>query len=108
MARSQLTCRNSSPALQMEEVLDARVWSSVSAIMSMLRISNVSHPESTPAQDFLREVRHHAYGTILADPPWQFTNRTGKGGGGSPEPWWVSPQAVGLEIPCTEPSRVLY
>ena len=78
MARSQLTCRNSSPALQMEEVLDARVWSSVSAIMSMLRISNVSHPESTPAQDFLREVRHHAYGTILADPPWQFTNRTGK------------------------------
>jgi N6-adenosine-specific RNA methylase IME4 len=26
----------------------------------------------------LREVRQRAYGTILADPPWQFVNRTGK------------------------------
>jgi len=33
---------------------------------------------STPAQDFLSEVRHRSYGTILADPPWQFSNRTGK------------------------------
>src|SRR5207244_1319028 len=33
---------------------------------------------STPAQDFLREVRRRSYGTILADPPWQFTNRTGQ------------------------------
>src|SRR5215470_1182646 len=32
----------------------------------------------TPAQDFLREVRQRSYGTILADPPWQFINRTGK------------------------------
>jgi len=46
--------------------------------MSMSRISHVSQTESTPAQDFLREVGHQAYGTILADPPWQFTNRTGK------------------------------
>jgi len=38
----------------------------------------VRHAASTPAQDFLREVRHRSYGTILADPPWQFTNRTGK------------------------------
>jgi N6-adenosine-specific RNA methylase IME4 len=44
----------------------------------MSGISNVSPTESTPAQDFLREVGHHTYGTILADPPWQFTNRTGK------------------------------
>ncbi len=35
------------------------------------------HP-STPAQDFLSEVRQRSYGTILADPPWQFSNRTGK------------------------------
>jgi len=33
---------------------------------------------STPAQDFLSEVRKRSYGTILADPPWQFSNRTGK------------------------------
>src|SRR5262249_59894813 len=33
---------------------------------------------STPAQDFLSEVRQRSYGTILADPPWQFANRTGK------------------------------
>jgi len=39
---------------------------------------SVRHAASTPAQDFLREVRRRSYGTILADPPWQFTNRTGK------------------------------
>ena len=33
---------------------------------------------SIPAQDFLSEVRQRSYGTILADPPWQFSNRTGK------------------------------
>src|SRR5213593_2618427 len=33
---------------------------------------------STPAQAFLSEVHQRSYGTILADPPWQFTNRTGK------------------------------
>ena len=30
------------------------------------------------AQVFLNEVRDRSYGTILADPPWQFSNRTGK------------------------------
>ena len=35
------------------------------------------HP-LTPDQDFLNEVRQRSYGTILADPPWQFSNRTGK------------------------------
>ncbi len=32
----------------------------------------------TPAQEFLASVPHRNYGTILADPPWQFQNRTGK------------------------------
>jgi len=35
-------------------------------------------PGLTPAQDFLNEVIFRSYGTILADPPWQFQNRTGK------------------------------
>jgi N6-adenosine-specific RNA methylase IME4 len=33
---------------------------------------------SIPAQAFLSEVQNRSYGTILADPPWQFSNRTGK------------------------------
>jgi N6-adenosine-specific RNA methylase IME4 len=32
----------------------------------------------TPAQDFIRSLQRKDYGTILADPPWQFQNRTGK------------------------------
>jgi N6-adenosine-specific RNA methylase IME4 len=32
----------------------------------------------TPAQDFIRSVPDLVYRTILADPPWRFTNRTGK------------------------------
>jgi N6-adenosine-specific RNA methylase IME4 len=42
---------------------------------------------SIPAQDFLREVHQRPYGTILADPPWQFSNRTGKM---APEHWRLS------------------
>lgn len=34
--------------------------------------------ELTAAQDFLKCVPEKGYGTILADPPWQFKNRTGK------------------------------
>jgi N6-adenosine-specific RNA methylase IME4 len=30
------------------------------------------------AQDFSKSVGNRSFGTILADPPWQFTNRTGK------------------------------
>lgn len=30
------------------------------------------------AKDFSSAVKNRMYGTILADPPWQFTNRTGK------------------------------
>ncbi len=33
---------------------------------------------STLTQDFLDRVKRRDYQTILADPPWQFTNRTGK------------------------------
>jgi N6-adenosine-specific RNA methylase IME4 len=32
----------------------------------------------TPAQDFLQCIQNKQYKTILADPPWQFQNRTGK------------------------------
>lgn len=32
----------------------------------------------TPAQDFTDNILNIGYGTILADPPWQFQNRTGK------------------------------
>jgi N6-adenosine-specific RNA methylase IME4 len=32
----------------------------------------------TPAQDFIDNIQKTGYGTILADPPWQFQNRTGK------------------------------
>ncbi len=31
-----------------------------------------------PVQDLISHVDGKKYGTILADPPWQFTNRTGK------------------------------
>jgi N6-adenosine-specific RNA methylase IME4 len=33
---------------------------------------------SIPAEDFLDNIIRRDYGTILADPPWQFQNRTGK------------------------------
>lgn len=32
----------------------------------------------TPSEDFIKFVNKRKYSTILADPPWQFTNRTGK------------------------------
>ncbi|MCZ6874702.1 MAG: MT-A70 family methyltransferase [bacterium] len=38
----------------------------------------MKHTETTPAQDFLTYIDNRTYSTILADPPWQFTNRTGK------------------------------
>jgi N6-adenosine-specific RNA methylase IME4 len=31
-----------------------------------------------PAREFLDQIARRDYGTILADPPWQFKNRTGK------------------------------
>lgn len=32
----------------------------------------------TPEKDFRQSVKNLRYGTVLADPPWRFTNRTGK------------------------------
>ena len=33
---------------------------------------------SDPATDFRLSVAERTFGTVLADPPWQFLNRTGK------------------------------
>ena len=35
-------------------------------------------PEKSAAESFAEECANLNCGTILADPPWQFTNRTGK------------------------------
>lgn len=32
----------------------------------------------SPSEDFVKFIEDKKYGTILADPPWQFSNRTGK------------------------------
>lgn len=34
--------------------------------------------KETAAQNFIKSMKDCEYGTILADPPWQFHNRTGK------------------------------
>ena len=34
--------------------------------------------DAKPADDLLAQVGDKRYGTVLADPPWQFANRTGK------------------------------
>ena len=34
--------------------------------------------DSSTSEDFLSSVQGHKFATILADPPWQFQNRTGK------------------------------
>ena len=38
----------------------------------------MSDMTSTAAQDFARFAAGGRFGTVLADPPWRFTNRTGK------------------------------
>ena len=35
-------------------------------------------PQSSVALDFIESVPNKGFGAILADPPWRFTNRTGK------------------------------
>jgi hypothetical protein len=40
-------------------------------------ISIISLPEQNPAEDLLSKVGGRS-STMLADPPWQFQNRTGK------------------------------
>lgn len=37
-----------------------------------------SKDKLSAAQDFSKSIGNRSFGTILADPPWQFTNRTGK------------------------------
>ena len=41
----------------------------------MTRMLNIAEPN--PSQDLLSKAQG-PYSTILADPPWQFQNRTGK------------------------------
>jgi len=38
----------------------------------------MTSPNVTPAQDFINSVPSKEYGAILADPPWRFSNRSGK------------------------------
>src|SRR5262245_25562650 len=35
-------------------------------------------PHGSPAADLLSFAGTHRFGAVLADPPWQFQNRTGK------------------------------
>jgi N6-adenosine-specific RNA methylase IME4 len=39
---------------------------------------SVERPESEPSADFVRSIGAARFRTVLADPPWQFQNRTGK------------------------------
>ncbi len=41
-------------------------------------IKIVENKKLTVAEEFLKKVPQIGFGTILADPPWRFTNRTGK------------------------------
>lgn len=38
----------------------------------------MNNPSSTPSADLLAALGNQKFATILADPPWQFANRTGK------------------------------
>ena len=38
----------------------------------------MSDQRRDPASDLLNFIGDQRFGTILADPPWRFTNRTGK------------------------------
>ena len=44
----------------------------------MLKAEKLIEEKQTAAQDFINNVENKSYGTILADPPWRFQNRTGK------------------------------
>ncbi len=47
--------------------------------MSDTKLPSTSHiPISETSEEFLRFLGGRKFGTILADPPWQFQNRTGK------------------------------
>src|ERR1700755_1054304 len=44
----------------------------------MSRVRTVTLSKRNAADDFRKCTGGRAFSTILADPPWQFTNRTGK------------------------------
>ena len=41
-------------------------------------VNSMSDSVLSPSQDFIMHIQGRNFGTILADPPWQFHNRTGK------------------------------
>ena len=43
-----------------------------------MKIAKQENIKSNVALDFVNAVPTKGYGTILADPPWRFSNRTGK------------------------------
>lgn len=43
-----------------------------------MKTANITNVQETAAQNFAKTIFKKKYGTILADPPWQFANRTGK------------------------------
>lgn len=43
-----------------------------------MKLSQLLHGRSAAAQSLLKTVRNQPIRTVLADPPWQFQNRTGK------------------------------
>ena len=43
----------------------------------MLRDKSTPTQVLSPAEDFIRSLSG-SFGTVLADPPWRFSNRTGK------------------------------
>ena len=44
----------------------------------LAQVAYTSEPTNLVAEDLLNFANGRRFGTILADPPWQFTNRTGK------------------------------
>ncbi|MCB0431415.1 MAG: S-adenosylmethionine-binding protein [Flavobacteriales bacterium] len=43
-----------------------------------MKIAKQNFGENSAAKDFIETVPDLKYGAVLADPPWRFTNRTGK------------------------------
>src|SRR5579872_1321392 len=58
------------------ENYEVHEWKHASAILNA-DFSNDMNDQPTAAEDLLTRIRGH-FGTILADPPWRFQNRTGK------------------------------